>query len=73
MSLQMIPKQVKREDILKMLNILGIDYKNVGVLEIEVQAIGVYVTLEAQNDEGKCYLDNDYNVAMHRIFIPIVD
>jgi hypothetical protein len=67
-----IPETISRSDYLALIESLGLDIKDLKMLELRRD--GIYATVMARNAEGKLTADpatRETNV--HRIYIPVVD
>lgn len=67
-----VPTVIKRSDVLRMLETIGIEWDNLVSLRFEMD--GIHAEVYALDENGKPYLTPNQNtVAKHRISISIVE
>lgn len=65
-----VPAPVARSEIAAFCARLG--FEATRLQSLEIRTLGIYATVHATNDEGRQMYDG-VEVAVHRIFVPIVD
>lgn len=72
MEIKGIPDQIKRSDVTKLIQALGIEVKDLVALSLYYNTI--QATVYARNEKGVVYLlDGTEKVATHEILIPVVE
>jgi hypothetical protein len=70
MVLEGVPASISHEDYLGLMRAVGLDPKN--LRHLEFQRDGIYAEVVARNPEGHLLLDDDNELATHKVFIPVV-
>lgn len=74
-SFEDLPSTIDGNAFAEALKELGIDIEKRPLTRLEFKSRGVYIEIDARNDEGYPMADSDYRdakVATHTIFIPFV-
>jgi len=68
-----LPEQLARKDVVAAFQGLGIPVERLTSVEVTRGAVGVYLTVWAEDADGKVRTDGSGDAAQHRIWVPIVD